>query len=341
MRKKVLLIATGGTFAATESKNGLRPTFDIKKIADLFPEVKKIADIEALQIFSLDSTNIHPQHWTEMAKVVAENHDKYDGFVISHGTDTMYYSSAALSFALGGIRKPVVFTGSAISIDKDNSDAKVNFLDSVRAASSDSIKEVCVCFHGDIIRGTRARKVANEASKIINEKIGIYASINSYPIGKIDDGKVIKNPKTEGCPENTLLEVLPNFDLKVGHIKLYPGIESEILDYYKDKKAVLIEAFAPGNVPFAYSHWIEGIKKATKNKTSIFVTTQNPFGAVDMEMYEVGQRAMKAGAIPCHDMLPEAALVKLMWILGNFPGLSNKELEKMFLRNFCGEIRKY
>jgi L-asparaginase/archaeal Glu-tRNAGln amidotransferase subunit D len=91
-------------------------------------------------------------------------------------------------------------------------------------------------------------------------------------------------------------------------------IESEILDYYKGKKAILIEAFAPGNVPFAYSHWIEGIKKATKNKTSIFVTTQNPFGEVDMEMYEVGQRAMKAGAISCHDMLPEAALVKLMWI---------------------------
>lgn len=340
-KKKILLIATGGTFASVKTDNGLRPGFKIEELLDFFPESKEIADIDCLQLCNLDSTNIHPKYWTDMAKTVANNYDKYDGFIITHGTDTMQYSSSALSFALKGVLKPVVFTGSVYSIDDPRSDAKINFIDSVRVASSDLIKEVCVCFHNNIIKGTRVRKVTNEATKITNEKIGVYSSVNLHLIGSVDLGKIIGNKIyfiKNGYPKNSKFELLPKFDLNVGFVKIYPGISSDILDSCKNKKAVIIEAFGPGNIPFKYSNWLKKIQELTENGILIFITTQNPFGEVDMEKYEVGQQAINAGAISCYDMVPETVLVKLMWIFGNFPNYNSKQVKKLFLTNICGEI---
>ena len=340
-KKKILLIATGGTFASISTSNGLKPGFNVEELLKFFPEAKEIADIDGIQLCNLDSTNVHPKHWTDMAKTIAENYDKYDGFIISHGTDTMQYSSAALSFALKDILKPVVFTGSVYSIEEPGSDAKMNFVDSVRVASSDLVKEVCVCFHHDIIKGTRARKVTNEATKITNEKMGVYSSINLHLVGSVDIGKIIGNKiyfSKNNYPQNSSIELLPNFNLDIGHIKFYPGLEGNILDMYKNKKAIVIEALGPGNIPFDYSNWLEKIKKFTEDGISIFVTTQNPFGEVDMEKYEVGQKAMNAGATPCYDMIPETALVKLMWILGNYPNYNADQIKKLFLKNICGEI---
>ncbi len=341
MKKNILLIATGGTFASVKTEDGLKPGFKIEELLDFFPESKDIANIECLQLCNLDSTNLQPKHWEAMAQAVFDNYQKYDGFIITHGTDTMQYSSSALSFALKNILKPVVFTGSVFSIQEPNSDAKMNFIDSVRVASSDLIKEVCVCFHNNIIKGTRARKVTNEATKITNEKIGVYSSVNLHLMGNIELGKVMGNKiyfTQNKYPKNSKLELFPLFSTDIGFIKIFPGINSDILEFYKNKKAIIIEAFGPGNIPFDYSHWLEKIKELTENGTMIFVTTQNPFGEVDMEKYEVGQQAVKAGAISCFDMLPETALVKLMWIFGNFKDLKTEEIKKLFLSDVSGEI---
>jgi L-asparaginase len=340
-KKKILFISTGGTFASVKTEKGLKPKFTVEELLKFFLEAKEIADIDVLQLFNLDSTNIHPNHWTKMAESVAENYKKYDGFIIGHGTDTISYSSAALSFALKGILKPVVFTGSVLSIEEPGSDAKINFIDSVRVASNELIKEVCVCFHSEIIKGTRARKVTNEATKITNEKIGVYSSINLHLVGTVDLGKIVGNKIyfiKNGYPKKSKFDLLPKFSSEVGLVKIFPGISSSVLDCYQSKKAIIIEGFGPGNIPFAYSNWNKKIKEFTKNGIPVFIATQNPFGEVDMEKYETGQNAMDAGAIPCYDMTTESALVKLMWILGNYPNCDMKKIKELFLNNVCGEI---
>lgn len=340
-KKKILFIATGGTFASVKTEKGLKPRFAVEELLNFFPEAKEIADIDGLQLYNLDSTNVHPRYWTQMAKAVAENYIKYDGFIIGHGTDTIPYSSAALSFALKGILKPVVFTGAVLSIEEPGSDAKMNFIDSVRVASSELVKEVCVCFHSEIIKGTRVRKVTNEATKITNEKIGVFSSINLQLVGAVDLEKIVGNKiyfTKNVYPKKSQLDLLPKFSLEVGLIKIFPGMSSAILDCYQDKKAIIIEAFGPGNIPFDHSNWLDKIQKFTQTGISIFVTTQNPFGEVDMEMYEVGRNAMEAGAIPCYDMITETALVKLMWILGNNPDCDSQQLKELFVSNICGEI---
>jgi L-asparaginase/Glu-tRNA(Gln) amidotransferase subunit D len=134
------------------------------------------------------------------------------------------------------------------------------------------------------------------------------------------------------------LKILPEFNTNIGLIKLFPWIDSNILDYYKNSKAVVIEAFGPWNIPFEYSNWLGKIKELTKNWVSIFIATQNAFWEVDMTKYEVGQKAARAWAISCHDMTPETALVKLMWIFGNYPNYNQAQVKKLFLTNICWEI---
>jgi len=332
MKKKILFIATGGTFSAIKSAEGLKPHFLSKELLNFFPEAKKIADIDSLQFFHLDSTNIHPRHWTDLAKKIFENYSKYDGFVIGHGTDTMHYSAAAIFFALPNNKKPIVFTGSTFSLEEKNSDAKQNFLNSLKVVTNDKIKEVCICFQRKIIKGTRANKILNEATKILNKELEVFTSINEKFIGEIIDEKIVIN-KNYSFPKisKNQLDLKNNFDTNIGYIKLYPGIESNILDFFQDKKAIIIEAFAVGNIPFDYSDWLNQIKKFKEKGIPIFITTQNRFGEVDMELYEVGQKAMKAGAISCGNILPETVVVKLMWILGNFPNSDVDEIKKLFV----------
>ena len=341
MKKKILFIGTGGTIASVASEDGLQPGFLAEELLDFFPEAVEMADITAMQLCSFDSTNLHPDHWKQMAQAVLKNYHTYDGFVIGHGTDTISYSASALSFALQGLSKPVVFTGSVLPLGAPKSDAKQNFTDSVRVASSDLVQEVCVCFHQEIIHGTRARKITNEATKITNEKMGVYASINLHLAGTIDVGRVVgkkihftEKPKQK----NSVLECLDQFDKSVGLIKLFPGLEATILKKFSDKKAIIIEAFGPGNIPFAYGDWLPQIEALTQKEVLVVVTTQNPFGEVDMEKYEVGQKALSVGAIPAHDMITETALVKCMWILGNYSESSFAEKKALFLKNVCGEI---
>lgn len=344
MKKKILFIATGGTIASTRTAEGLKPGFEGEELLKFFPEATAIADIDVFQLCHLDSTNLHPKYWTLMAQAVADNHEKYDGFVIGHGTDTLGYSSAALSLALRGIGKPVIFTGSVLPLEDPGTDAKRNFTDSVRVAASDKVKEVCVCFEHTIIKGTHLRKITNEATQVTNEKIGVYSSINLHFIGTLEIGKVIENEiyfTKNGHPKNTKLELKEKFDENtVGLVKIFPGLSSDVLDTYKDKKAVVIEGFGPGNIPFDYSHWLEKIAELSAAGIAVFVNTQCPFGEVDMSYYEVGQEAQKAGATPCYDMITETALVKLMWITGNYPDYDATQIKELFLTNLCREINR-
>jgi L-asparaginase len=349
--KKILVIGTGGTIAAVETKGGLRPAYTTEELISFFPEVLRMADIEGKMLFNIDSTNMQPHHWSEIAKEIGKQYDKYDGFVITHGTDTMQYTASALSFMLQNLNKPVVLTGSVKAIG-EGSDAKQNFIDSVVVACS-NIREVCIVFHGKIIKGCKARKVTNEATKITNEKLDVFSSINYREFNLMDHlageliGQLEHNGKIKIAFDNGRnapkikgkFKVMPKIDnVDVLMLKLYPGLNPDTFDKLTGFKGIVIEAYGPGNVPFMENSLVEKIEMLTKKGIPVFVTTQNAFGEVDMTLYEVGQKAMKAGAIPCNDMISEATIVKLMWVIGNF-GYDVKIIKKMMLKNFVGEIR--
>ena len=310
-----------------------------------------MADIEGEMLFNLDSTNMQPHHWSEIAEEIGKQYDKYDGFVITHGTDTMQYTASALSFMLQNLNKPVVLTGSVKAIG-EGSDAKQNLIDSVVVACS-NIREVCIVFHGKIIKGCKARKITNEATKITNEKLDVFSSINYREfnlldhlagelIGKLEHNGTIRiafdNGRDAPKPKGKL-NVMPKIDsADVLMMKLYPGLNPAMFDLLTGFKCIIIEAYGPGNIPFMENSLIEKIGMLTKKGIPVFIATQNAFGEVDMTLYEVGQKAMKVGAIPCNDMTSEAAIVKLMWVMGNF-GRDAKTIKKMMLKDFVGEIR--
>ncbi|MCK5466353.1 asparaginase [Candidatus Parcubacteria bacterium] len=346
MKKKILVIGTGGTIASIKTKKGLRSAYKTEELLSFFPEADKIAEVKGMELFNLDSTNIQPQHWSEMAKEIEKRYDEYDGFVITHGTDTMHYTAATLSLMLQNLNKPVILTGSVKAIGKD-SDAKQNFLDSILVAVSD-INEVCIVFHGKIIKGSRAKKVTNEATKIAENGMGVFTSINCHLVGEfigkvegIYERKIVLNKKHKSvnCQNKKRLKILTEFDSNIVFLKIYPGFDSEILDKFTNSCCVILEAFGPGNLPFSGNSILEKIKKLNDSSVPVFITTQNPFGEVDMNLYEVGIKAMEAGAVSCKDMTSEAVIVKAMWLLGNFKKDANK-IKKLMLKNFVGEIRE-
>lgn len=341
-QKKILFIATGGTFASIKSKNGLKPWFDVQELINLFPESKELAFIDGIQIANLDSTNVEPAYWTKIAECIEQNYAKYDAFIVSHGTDTMHYTSSALSYALKWIEKPVIITGSVLSPEEKKSDAKTNFIESICVAMSDNISWVFICFMGLVIHGNHARKINNEATRDCERNKKVFASINLPVVGVVSTRKFIKNQNCIYKSGPKHLDISPNntFSPNIWYFNMIPGLDSSILDAFKDKKAILIETFWPGNIPFSYGNWLKKIEEFTKAWIWIFITTQNPFGEVDMEKYEVWQKAMKAGAIPCYDMTPEAALTKLMWLYGNPKNTQLEKVKKLFLTNVCWEIRE-
>lgn len=339
-RKRILVIGTGGTIAAVQTAEGLRPAYSTDELISFFPEAAQIADIEGKMLFNIDSTNMQPHHWSGIAEEIGRQYGRYDGFVITHGTDTMQYTAAALSLMLQNLGKPVVLTGSVKAIG-EGSDARQNFMDSIIVACS-GISGVCIVFHGKVIKGCKARKITNEATKTVNEDLDVYSSINYHLMGTLmgklegnGERKVVFQKGSAASGKSGALSVLPKVAGDVALLKLYPGFAPEMLDRI-GSKAIVLEAFGPGNVPFIENSLVEKIESLSGRNIPVFITTQNPFGEVDMSLYEVGQKAMKAGAIPCQDMTSETAVVKLMWILGNFGAGRLKEL---MLKNFVGEIR--
>jgi len=342
-KKKVLIIGTGGTIASIKTKQGLRPAYKTDEIISFFPEIKEIAGVKGVMLFNIDSTNMQPHHWSEIAMEIGKNYYKYDGFVITHGTDTMHYTASALSFMMKNLKKPVVLTGSVKAIGEE-SDAKQNFIDSVLAATS-SLREVCIVFHGKIIKGSRARKITNEATTIADRNLGVYSSINCHLVGEligriegVYDRRILFNEKYTQIHNKKKFKVAPKVSADVVLLKIYPGMKSDILEKLKDYRCIILEAFGPGNIPFLENSLIDTINFLNKKGVAIFVATQNPFGETDMNLYEVGLKATEAGAISCRDMTSESAVTKAMWLVGNYSDDVEK-IKRLMIKNFAGEIR--
>lgn len=307
--KKILLIATGGTIASTMTDHGLAPGMNPGQLMAYIPDAADICSVDALQLLNIDSTNIQPEHWSMMARTIEENYDRYDGFVITHGTDTLTYTAAALSYLIQGSDKPVVVTGAQKPIDADITDARKNLRDSLRFACEERSTGVYIVFDGRAILGTRGRKTRSKSYSAIE-------SIN-YPVAAFIDDSRITHYLHGGEAYGGVTfyrELYP----RIFTLKLTPGMEPDVLDYIGETYAgVVIESYGAGGLPFHNQrNFLEKLDGLSRKGKIVVITTQVMLEGSDLSIYEVGLKTLgNYPVLQAYDMTLEAVVTKLMWIL--------------------------
>ena len=311
-QKRILLIATGGTIATRMTKDGLVPQMTSQEILACIPEIASICEVDTIQLFNLDSTNICHMQWIQVVSCIQDHYAQYEGFVVTHGTDTMAYTAAALSYMIQESPKPTVITGSQKSIYMKETDGRVNLLNAFYYAISSYASGVHIVFDGKAILGTRARKTRTKS-------YNAFSSIDYPETARIRDGRVIP------IAEENYSDRIPKFYLKLNPnvfvFKLIPGISADIFSFLKNSyDAVIIESFGVGGIPSygkqkkdffkAIGDWIQSGK-------ILIMATQVPHEGSDMEVYQVGYTIKeKYELIESYDMTLEAVVAKTMWILG-------------------------
>ncbi len=317
--RRILLIGTGGTIASRQTDDGLAPSLSISELLEKVPEIADLCVPECLQLFNMDSTNIRPEHWLEIARTIRENYSRYDGFVITHGTDTMAYTAAGLSYLIQDSPKPIVITGAQISVAQGDSDARRNMIDSFLCASDSRSHGVLIVFSGSVILGTRARKN-------YTKRFAAFASANYPEVARIQSGHVFWFVTQE--PERDVVfsdSLCPN----VGLIKLFPGITEDVITFMTDHyDGLVVECFGVGGLP-EYYEFYSHIRRSAEKGTLIVMTTQVPNDGSDLTLYKVGHKlTQEPNVLEARDMTSEAALAKLMWILGRTRDV--KEAKRLF-----------
>lgn len=327
--KKILMIATGGTIASRLGDNGLSPQMSGEEMISYVPQIKELCEVDCIQLMNIDSTNISPVEWELLATTIQQKYEDYDGFVICHGTDTMAYTSAVLSFLIPKSPKPIVITGSQKPIDLVITDAKTNLLDSFLYCVSKRACGTNIVFNGKVINGARAKKM-------YSKNYNAFSSINYPLVAIIQDGKVMsyRDRKYGGKP--TFYNKL---DSSVGVFKLIPGADSNVLDkYFSFYDAVVVESFGTGGIPDGENRgFYPVIEKWQKRGKILVMCTQVVNDGSDMSVYKVGKSLKeKYGFLESYDMTLEAVVAKLMWILAITKTPS--KVKKMFYRNIADDI---
>lgn len=344
--KHILLIATGGTIASAEDGNGLSPALTGEELARSVPEIEGLCELNIVQPMNIDSTNMRPADWLRIAEVIRENYDAHDGFVILHGTDTMSYTAAALSYLIQDSPKPIVLTGSQQPMGNPFTDAKINLYQSLVYAVSDRSRDVSIVFGGYAIAGTRARKQRTMSFNAFN-------SINYPVLAYLRQDKVIcsgsaavsAGPAECDCAGDGAARAAdgaldePRFytelNSRVCALKLTPGLTPDIFRLLKpDYDAVILETFGMGGVPERGADgasYQEAIFDWVDSGRTVVMTTQVPEEGLDLGVYEVGRAyAEHPGILKGGDMTTEALVAKTMWALGQTRDAD--ELQRLFYR---------
>ncbi|MFY9152522.1 MAG: asparaginase [Prolixibacteraceae bacterium] len=338
-KPSILIIYTGGTIGmAQKNSNGVLVPLKFDQIQEEVPELNRLGYNLQVVTFSppIDSSNMTPQIWVKIAKTIERNYAKYDGFVILHGTDTMAYTASALSYMFENLDKPIVLTGSQLPIGILRTDGKENLLTSIQIAAAKInghaiVPEVCVYFNSKLFRG-------NRISKRHADDFSAFSSINYPPLAMA--GVEIKyfRDKIHHSTIKGILKVRTIFDENVVILKIFPGIGRKVFENILNipgLKGVVLESFGSGNIPS--SRWmISLIKNAIKQKIIFLNITQCQGGAVKMGQYETSNELLKAGVVSGKDMTTEAAITKLMFLLGQ--GLEQEEIKLHLNKSLIGEI---
>lgn len=342
-KSALLLIYTGGTIGMKQDMKDLTlKPFDFSQILDEVPEIRKFAFKIDTYSFEppIDSSDVEPSLWQDLARLIKEKYEDYDGFIILHGTDTMSYSASALSFMLDGLTKPVIFTGSQLPIGVPRTDGKENLISAVEIASAKdkdghpAVPEVCVCFDSLLMRGNRSTKVNSEVFRAFQSpnfpplaEAGINIRYNNEYIRKPNDWYQSLTINTE-------------LDTRVSILKIHPGITPEVVRNIlcgKDTRAIIMETYGSGNAPTR--DWFLDIVKESSAMNKIIVNvTQCLAGTVNMNIYANGKALERAGVIDGYDSTTESALAKLFYLMGK--SRDNEWVKAMMSRNLKGEISK-
>lgn len=309
MKKKIFILNTGGTLSSKLSEQGLSPGMGKEELLQDIEWVAKGYSLDFEDIYSLDSANMMPEDWKNMALKIKEVYDDYHGIVIIHGTDTMAYTASMLTYMLQNIPIPVVLTGSQLSIAHPVADAMENCRLAIHMAAS-GYPGVFVAFNRKIILGCRA-------SKVRTRSFDAFESINYPDIARLDSyGMQVK--KEYIPPIYGKFQVSAQYSDQVFLLKLVPGLQPEIFEtlYQMGYRGIVIEAFGMGGIPFRERDLTKGISQIIEKGVTVLVGTQCHYEGSDLSVYETGKEALKSGVIQIGDMTTEAAVTKLMWVLG-------------------------
>lgn len=320
--KKILMIATGGTIASKETEHGLAPAMTGEELANSVPGIKDKCELTVLQLMNIDSTNMRPRLWMMMRDTIIQHYDKYDGFVILHGTDTMAYTAAALSYLIHNSAKPIVLTGSQKPMGNPYTDAKINIYQSILYALDDHSHDVSIVFNGKAIAGTRARKQRTRS-------FDAFESMNFPYLAIIHDDRILRY-YIAPTPAPETLKTYSQLNDRVFVLKLTPEVKADIFTLLSGHYDVIIlETFGIGGIPEYDDSFEKAIFNWVDSGKSLAVTTQVPEEGCDLEVYKVGKKYTEhPGILQAADMTTEAIVAKMMWILGQTR--EQAEIQKLF-----------
>ena len=336
---KALILSTGGTIASrVDYRTGaVRSALSASDLYGVVPELADLARVTTEIVFSIYSENLTQKHWSRLAQAVAEHITQgTDGMVIAHGTDTMAYTAAALSFALQNLPVPVILVGAQRSSDRPSSDAATNLIGAVQAATRGPFAEVGLAMHETlsdtaivISRGTKVRKCHTS-------RRDTFKPVNATPIARVENNEIIMltdDYQKRDAAKKLVLK--PEFSEAVALVKFYPGLDPAVIDWHVERgcKGILLEGSGLGHVS---KYCFDAIRNAVDHGVVVALASQCIWGRVNMNVYDTGRDLLTLGVIPLEDMFPETALVKLMWVLGQTS--SPEEAKKLLKANVAGEF---
>jgi L-asparaginase len=337
IKSKILIVYTGGTFGMAHDKDGVLIPFDFASILEHLPTLRTMSLELTVVSFEnpIDSSNINPEHWQLLAKIIFDHYKNHDGFVILHGTDTMAYTASALSFMLEGLSKPVILTGAQLPISEPRSDARENLITALEIASARLngkavVPEVCIYFDYELLRGNRSKKVESM-------QFDAFDSGNYPPLAKAGVKIDYNRSVIREVDSSANLKIRSNFDFNISIIKLFPGISQTVIESVlktSGLKAVILETYGSGNAPTV--PWlINTLKNAIDKGIIVLNISQCPGGMVLQGRYETSKDLLKIGVVSGADMTTEAAVTKLMLLLGQ-SGIEN--VKQLIGTDVAGEL---
>ena len=326
--KKLMLLSTGGTIACTPTENGLAPTLHAQDLVDAVSGALP-CEVIGRDVFMMDSSNMQPEEWSALARAIDEALKSCDGVVVTHGTDTMAYTAAALSYMLAGVGKPVILTGSQLPLSHPLTDARLNLLRAI-AAANEGVPGVYVCFHDRLISGVRCVKTHTSS-------MDAFSSVNARPAGRFDvEGVHFERPQifTPLNPGESY-RLRDGIDPRVFLLKLVPGTSPDVLRFVKNAgyRGLVIEAFGLGGLHYIRRNLVKAMEELGESGIYVLVVSQCLYEKADGSVYEVGRGLMKDFILNGRDMTTEAAVCKMMWALGQ------DEPTKWLKHQLVGEYR--
>ena len=339
----ISILSAGGTISSSidYETGAISANYSADQLLSSTPELTNFANIKTRKILEEMSENLLPKHWKKIAREVFRELSGVEGIVVTHGTDTLTYTTSALSFMLRNLNKPVVFTFAQKSSDRGSSDAAINLICSVITATK-NIAEVVVVGHGTISDDYCLINKGTKVRKMHSSQRNAFRPINCLPVGKVwPNGKIkflSKYKKKEEIKEDCYLD--DKLEEKVAIIKFYPNLNPEILDFYIDRgyKGIVIEGTGLGHVNVKDKSFLPKLIRAIDSKIVVCMTTQTIYGRVNPYVYTNLRKLSKHGLVYLEDMLTETAYTKLMWVLGHTQ--NEIEVKEIMLKNLSGEINK-